>query len=340
MPVLDLSNDIMVKKYENYVKESPYGHMLQSMGWKEVKNNWDADYVYLEDENGDIRAALSILSVKNDGENAFMYAPRGPVCDFYDIETVQELIKEAMPAVKKRNGFFLRMDPEVMQDHELVEKYRSLGYAFRSNEQENIKVFTNPKHNMILDLEDISEEEVMKVFSSNQRTKIRKTYKNGLNTRIIRVSDLMFEEALDRFYSLTVDMSKRQGILYRPKEYFVRLMNAYSDACIFETFDDENEVLSTCIVVSYNKKSFYIYAASSNNKRNLNASIQMNYEAILYAIRNGYKQYDMGGIFDFEPSNGLYMFKYNFCGGDGHKEFIGELDVVFNEDLYSAFNSK
>ena len=40
MPVLDLSNDIMVKKYENYVKESPYGHMLQSMGWKEVKNKY------------------------------------------------------------------------------------------------------------------------------------------------------------------------------------------------------------------------------------------------------------------------------------------------------------
>lgn len=337
MPVLDLNDDIMVGKYESFILESTHGHMLQSVNWRKVKNNWDADYVYLEDEQGNIRAALSILSVKNDEESAFMYAPRGPVCDFYDTEIVMELINEAKHVIQKRNGFLLRMDPEVLQDDELVKKYRELGFKFRSSEQNNIKTFTNPKHNMILNLENKTDEDIMDAFTSNQRRKIRKTYKIGLQTRVIRVSDEMFEEALERFYSLTIDMSKRQGILYRPKDYFVRLLNAYEDACFFETYDVEGEVLSSCIVVSYNKKSFYIYAASSDNKRNFNASIQMNYEAILYALKNGYTQYDMGGVFNFDVSDGLYTFKYNFCGSEGHKEFIGELDVVLDEERYNSF---
>ena len=81
MPILDLSNSEEVARYKEFVASSPYGHVMQSLNWAKVKNNWDSDYVYLQDDAGNITAALSILSVKNDGEHAFMYAPRGPVCD-------------------------------------------------------------------------------------------------------------------------------------------------------------------------------------------------------------------------------------------------------------------
>ena len=97
MPILDLSNREAVVRYEEFVASSPYGHVMQSLNWAKVKDNWDSDYVYLQDDAGNITASLSILSVKNDGEQAFMYAPRGPVCDFKDIDTVKALVKEASP---------------------------------------------------------------------------------------------------------------------------------------------------------------------------------------------------------------------------------------------------
>lgn len=339
MAILDKNNKDLVNKYENFVKTSEYGHMMQSMNWGHVKNNWESDYIYLEDDQGNIKAALSILSVKNDNEHAFMYAPRGPVCDFSDTETVEKLIEEAQAVADKHNAFLLRIDPEIHYDEELVSSYRERGYTFRSRDAKSEKSFSNPRHNMILDIENKDEDEVMSGFSSRQRNKIRKTYKRDLWTRKIDVSDEEYPAALDRFFDLTKEMSDRQDITYRPKDYFDRLMHAFDDAKIFETIDDEDQVLSTSIVVTYNNKSFYIYAASSNIKRNFNASTQMNFEAIKYAISKGSTEYDFGGVYAFDTSDGLYAFKYSFCGDEGLTEFIGELDVVYNKELYSDFLS-
>lgn len=78
MPILDLTDIKTVARYEEFIASSPYGHVMQSVNWAKVKDNWDSDYVYLQDEAGNITAALSILSVKNDGVHAFMYAPAVP----------------------------------------------------------------------------------------------------------------------------------------------------------------------------------------------------------------------------------------------------------------------
>ena len=78
MPVLDKSNAADVARYENFIKSSPYGRATQDMNWSQVKNNWESDYVYLE-ENGEIIAALSILSVEAVDDASFSYASRGPV---------------------------------------------------------------------------------------------------------------------------------------------------------------------------------------------------------------------------------------------------------------------
>lgn len=337
MPILDLDNKNLVEKYEAFIKKSPHGHMMQSINWSKVKNNWDKDYVYLQNDRGEIEAAISLLSVKNDGENAFMYAPRGPVCDLDDLDLVERLIEEATEVAKKRKAFLLRIDPEVRYDSDLVEKYRAAGYNVRSREQEDEKTFSNPRNNMVLDIKDKTIDDMMAFFSGKQRNKIRKTYKRNLQTRIISADNPELENALDRFYDLTKIMAERQGISYRPYDYFVRLLEAFDDVNIFETYDEEDEVLSSSIIVNYNKKTFYLYSASSNNKRNFNASTQMNYEAIQYATTKNMEEYDFGGIYGFDSSDGLYAFKYDFCGKEGRKELIGEIDIVFDQALYEKF---
>lgn len=337
MPVLNLNNQEEVREYENYIQTSPHGHMMQSIHWSKVKDNWDQDYVYVRNEEGAIEGALSILSVKNDGVHAFMYAPRGPVCDFSNLPLVERLLKEAESVAETRNAFLLRMDPEVLYNEELLMTYRNSGYHLRSRDLGVEKAFSNPRNHMILSLKGHTEESLMASFSAKERNKIRKTYKNGLKTVSYQADTEGFKEALDTFFALTKIMAERQGISHRPYSYFDRLLHAFEDARIFETRDLENEVLSSCILVTYNKKSFYIYAASSNSKRNLNASTQMNYEAILYALSQGMEEYDFGGIFSTDSSDGLFAFKYDFCGAKGHHEFIGELDIIYKKELYEEF---
>ncbi|HSL87486.1 MAG TPA: peptidoglycan bridge formation glycyltransferase FemA/FemB family protein, partial [Bacteroidales bacterium] len=66
-------------------------------------------------------------------------------------------------------------------------------------------------------------------------------------------------------------------------------------------------------------------------------SVQTNFEAIKYSIEQNMEEYDFGGVYHFDTSDGLYTFKYHFCGKDGRKEMLGELDVVYNNDLYTEF---
>ena len=313
---------------------------MQSVNWSQVKSNWGADFVYLRGADGSIKAALSILSIANDGQNSFLYAPRGPVCNLADVELVSALIKESQPVIEKHHGFLLRMDPEVTYSPDLVKMYAQAGFTVRSREIADPHAFSNPRINMVVNLSGRTEENLFETYPSKTKNKIRKPYKSGITTRLVSVDDEDFLQSLDEFYHLTEIMAQRQGITFRPKEYFIRLMRAFDDAQLFVTScdaDGEREVLSSCIVVSYNRKSFYIYAASSNEKRNLRPNDQMNFEAIKYAISRGMSEYDMGGVYSTETSDGLYNFKHQFSGDEGIREMLGEIDFVIDEARYRDF---
>jgi len=340
VPILDTTNDENVKKYEEFIKTSPYGHSMQSVNWSHVKKNWESDYVYLEDDKGEIEAAISIISVKNDGEHAFLYAPRGPVCDINNIEIVNQLIEEARPIVEKHNGFLLRMDPEVPYSEELYDfinnNLASDNFSLRSRNIEDEESFSNPRIHMILDVEGRDFDQFMSDWKSNKRRVTRKTYRDNLKTRRISYEDETFSESLDTFYELTKIMAERQEISYRPKDYFERIFEAFDDAVLYETYDEE-EVLSSCIVVFYNKKAFYMYSASSDNKRDKNASRQMIVEGIKDTTQKNMDEYDFGGVYNLDMKDGLYNFKRWFTGEKGINEFLGEIDIIYDQKLYDDF---
>ncbi|WP_311497135.1 peptidoglycan bridge formation glycyltransferase FemA/FemB family protein [uncultured Mobiluncus sp.] len=341
MPILtNQSPASELAEYEDFVANSPHGHMMQSVNWSQVKSNWRADFVYLRGADGSIKAALSILSIANDGQHSFLYAPRGPVCDLANVELVSALTKEAQPVIEKHNGFLLRMDPEVTYSPDLVQMYTQAGFTVRSREIEDPHAFSNPRINMVANLSGLTQENLIENYSRKAKNKIRKPYKSGITTRLVSVDEDDYLKSLDEFYHLTEIMAQRQGITYRPKEYFARLMRAFDDSKLFVTSydaDGEREVLSSCIVVSYNRKSFYMYAASSNEKRNLLPNHQMNFEAIKYAISRGMSEYDMGGVYSTETDDGLFNFKHHFTGDEGIREMLGEIDLVIDEARYRDF---
>ena len=92
---LDLTNKEAVEKYNEFVRNSDYGSLMQDIGWSIVKNTWKNAYFYIE-ENGEIVGALSVIYIHDSSvDSNFYYAPRGPVCDINNIELVKKLIEEA-----------------------------------------------------------------------------------------------------------------------------------------------------------------------------------------------------------------------------------------------------
>lgn len=326
MPIVNSNEDL--KRYEEFVKNSPYGTFYQDPAWSKVKNNWTHDFVYIE-ENKQIIAAMSVLGIKNKNGKYFLYAPRGPVCDFTDYELVDKLIKEAEVLKEKYDAFLLRIDPQFKFEERPIHQYKKMGYDFRSV-CDPIHSFTQPRYNMIIDLSLGDEEKIFENFSSKGRYNIRKSIKAGIETKIETN-----EKTLDNFYELTEIMAKRQGITYRPKEYHKRLVENYR-CKIFSSYY-EGEVLCSSIVVPYKDGLTYLYAASSNEKRNKMPNYNMLWEEIKYGVENGYKSLDLGGVFSLDKKDGLYRYKEHFCYPNKYTAYIGELDVVYDRDLYNEF---
>ena len=86
MPILDFNNKEEVKEYEDFVLNRVGTSFMQDLNWGKVKNNWKHEAIYLR-ENGKIIAAMLLLVQKIPFSSTIIYAPRGPVCDVYDIDS-------------------------------------------------------------------------------------------------------------------------------------------------------------------------------------------------------------------------------------------------------------
>lgn len=326
MPIVN--NDQDLKRYNDFIRNSEYARPMQDTNWSKIKSNWTHDFVYLE-ENKQIIAAMSVIGIKNTNGKHFLYAPRGPVCDFKDTKIVEALIKEAEPLKDKYDAFLLRMDPELNFDEKLVYDYRKMGYDFRSVGIDT-HAFTQPRYNMIIDLSSQDEDEIFESFSSKGRYNIRKSIRAGIKT--ICKTD---QESLDIFYELTKIMAERQGIGHRPKDYYERLIK-YLDGEIFVSYF-EDKALSASLLIPYGNKVYYLYAASSNEMRNKMPNYNMIWEEIKWCLENNYDYLDLGGTFSLDTNDGLYRFKQSFCYPDKYSNFIGELDVVYDREKYEEF---
>lgn len=332
MPILNHSDLKKVEEYQNFVRTSPYANATQDLAWEKVKEGWTGEQVYLE-ENGKIVAAMSLIIRRVLGNFSLMYAPRAPICDFHDKEMVKRLLEEAKPLAKKYHAFLLRFDPELPRLPELEEEYRQMGLRVRNDGCDKFDLI-QPRYNMILKLDEPTFEELMPHFSEKTRYNIRLSARKGVTVHWSRS-----EEDLKKFFELYEITAVRDHIGHRPYEYFKRMLHAYENSDLLRIYiaEHEGEALSGAICIHYGNKTWYIYGASSNNKRNLMPNYAMQAEMIKWGIENGSEIYDFGGVFILDKTNGLYKFKEGFCRREGATEFIGEFDQVYNPFLYTGF---
>ena len=185
MPILDFNNKKEVEEYQNFVLNHKGSSFMQDLNWGKVKNNWKHEAIYLK-ENGNIIATMMILIQKLPHTNvSLMYAPRGPVCDIYDIDLVNKLIKEADPLAKKYNAFALKFDPQVLYDKKLDDIYINAGYKTSGYKPSGDNLI-QPSHNMVLNIENKTEEELMKGFAEKTRYNIRLSKRKGVTVRYSR----------------------------------------------------------------------------------------------------------------------------------------------------------
>lgn len=324
--ILDKNNPDLVKKYNDFIKHSPYGNFMQDMRWANIKANWNSVYFYVE-EAGEIKGALSVIYIRDSkvGKN-FFYATRGPVADLNDINLVMKLIEEASDFARENDGFLLRIDPLVRMDEDLVGKYKEKGIIIRHDKTTS----SQPLMNMVLDINGRDAEEIFAKFSKNTRKHTRKSYRDGIETRELD------KKGVDILYKQAVETAQRAGINHRPYSYFESLYDNFKDEIRLSGCFYEGEPVCTSMLICYGNRALALYGGSSNDHKDLGQNYQINYEEVKYAAENGYTYYDMGGIFAADDSDGLYSFKRKFTE-DNVENLIGEIDIVLDKDLYEAY---
>lgn len=331
MAILDKSNIEEVNKYKKFIDNYKLASFMQSYEWHMVKPEWDCEYIYIE-SGGKIVMAISLLIRKIIFGFSLIYAPRGPVGDVTDVNIVNKLMKDIDQIAKKYNSFVFRFDPEYLYDENLEKKYQKLGFKVK-NRKCNKKELTQPRLNMIMNISGKTEEEIFKGYSEKTRYNIRLAKRKGIVVRYSREnSDI---EKFHKLYNIT---SLRNKIAGRPVTYFQNMLKAFDEKHmrVYVAEYDKKE-LSAAITINFNGKMFYLYGASSNEKRNLMPNYLMQQEMIKWAIEEKCDLYDFGGVFELKKENGLYKFKEGFCRQEGVTEFIGEIEKTYKPFIYWMF---
>lgn len=146
------------------------------------------------------------------------------------------------------------------------------------------------------------------------------------------------EEDLKTFYNLYEITCQRDKIGKRDYDYFKRMLDAFDEEHLrIYIAKHEDDKLSAAIAINYGPEMFYLYGASSNEKRNLMPNYAMQWEMIKWGLEKKCNIYNFGGIVFLDKNNGLYKFKTGFCKEEGIFKYLGEIDVVYNKRVYFIY---
>ena len=224
---MEFIENISKKEFENFVSTNNLkGHFMQSYYWGDVSKNkkFKPHYVGIKEDDELIATAL-LLEKHLISKYSFFYCPRGFVCDYKDTELLETFTAHLKKYCKKRNGIFLRIDPDIklqnldcegnvlegLDNHDLVNSLIKLGYkhkGFNKNFENN-----QPRYTFRLDISK-GMEEVRKNLHPTTRKIINRG--NVYNIELYRgdINDL------DAFYDTMIDTSKREDLVLSPKEYY------------------------------------------------------------------------------------------------------------------------
>ncbi len=299
-------------EYETFVQAHSNGSFLQSMSWSQVKEGWGCEPIVVRDDEGKIKAGMMVLIKGIPFLNmTYMYAPRGPVCDFADEDTMKELMQKVDDLQKRYRGIALKTDPYIEEGDRLsIENMKKVGfeYLIMKDGYDTVQC----RSNYVLDIDGKSCEELYSAFHKKHRYNIRVAERKGVHCGFYGA------DKLQDFYMLMKETGKRDGFQIRSREYFGRILMKLGDKARLCMCYYEGEPVSGALIVNYGDTMSYLYGASSNSHREVMANYLMHWTVIKRCKELGCSTYDFMGIpyyYDKEhPNYGVYRFKKGFGG--------------------------
>lgn len=327
------SDKIDKKEYEDFVVHNKYkSHFMQSTGWgefQEAVNKRKAYYtgVYKDEK---LVAACMLLEKKLPLGYSYMYAPRGPVLNFEDTETLDFLINNLKAFAKKKKAIYIKFDPDIIIKREDYKEepvkidmdtdklFKHLTEGLKLKHLGFTKNFetAQPRFTYRIDLSP-SGDEIYSRFSKTAQKTAKKAEESGC---IYVKTDASH---IEEFYSVMLDTENRKDFVGHNKEYYKNLFNYFKDLKLYLAYikptylinlyqdkidnienklnkldpnlsKNQGKINEYLKQISFHKKNLDIYEDALNTygeKILLNAYIIMHYGNKAWALYGGSKTY-------------------------------------------------
>jgi lipid II:glycine glycyltransferase (peptidoglycan interpeptide bridge formation enzyme) len=325
------------EKFNEFMRNHPKGHILQTWEWGELKakSGWWPLRLVIEEDNI-IIAAISLLKRQLPTRlGSLFYATRGPVLDIERKDVWDYLFVACRELAAKHNAIFLKIDPDIPEGNELwQERIRESGFVPAQGEEgfEGVQ----PRHVFRLDIRPDKEELLLNLHQKT-RYNLRLAEKKG-----VVIENNAPRTALPRFYKLLQETATRDKFLIRPYSYYEAFYDILVPAGMAEMFlaHYEGELIAGTLAFILGKKAWYIYGASANNFRNVMPNYLIQWRMIEWAKEHNCTLYDFRGVpGDVPPDHPLYgLVKFKKGFGGEYTSFIGEYDLVFHKAKYKFYH--
>ncbi len=224
-------------RYENYLKNQPKAHFLQSYAWgqlSKIKKNLTPYYLGLIDENKNILATALLLQKHLPMNYCYIYCPRGYIINYEDEKLLATMTKEIIKFAKSKKAIFVKIDPDLIyKDINYLEEEKTLPYDTNKIFETLKKIgykhlgFTKnfetmqPRYTFRIDLEQ-SLEEIENHFSKTTKQRIAKAKK--LDTYV----EIGSEKDLKEFYHLMTLTETRKDFVSYNEDYYSTLYDIFN----------------------------------------------------------------------------------------------------------------
>jgi len=333
---------VSTERWDAFVSQSPYGHLLQSSTWARLKEffGWEAARIAIE-RGGSIVAGAQVLFrplLPRAPFPTIAYLPKGPVISPEDEDIIVLLWQAIHREARARKAFFLKAEPDWPWSRELEARFGKWGFRPGGTIQ--------PQSTIIVDL-TASHEEILARMKQKTRYNIRLASRKGVKVREGTGADLA------TFYELMLTTSRRDRFAIHSRRYYETVYRLFSPQgnAVLLLAEYEGEVLAGLMAFAWGRKAWYMYGASSDRHRNLMPNHLLQWEAMRWAKGKGCATYDLWGIPDEvgrDPQRfrrtvtdrrgglwGVYRFKQGF-GGEVVR-WIGAWDYVYSPVWYRVY---
>lgn len=312
MRVLDSTMDSFPApiSWDAFVAQDSRGHLLQTWAWGELKDafGWTPIRVGVE-RDGSLVAGAQLL-FRRMGPFTIGYAPKGPVLLDDDPSTVSALFQALRDQASRRHCAWLTVEPEWFDD----EDDRVAWLTTRGLEPSPLCV--QPRRTVMVNLAP-DEDELLAAMKPKWRYNIRLSMRRGVQV------DQVEADGLDAFYQLMRITGARDDFGIHSESYYRAAWELFAPlgrvTLLQASYD--GEPLAALMPFAYNGQAWYMYGASSNERRELMPNHQLQWRAMLWAKERGCSVYDLWGIPDVEGDDsgdddlsGVGRFKGGFGG--------------------------